>query len=184
VAQLFSLGVKAMWPFNKKQKPVTSEEFASALMQLMGRSAKDLCGALQKQAEEKWPFESGEVSTLGTQVFVAYLWMVSKAFAPDKRVLDLLHDGYLSGYLRSGATRDESAALANAAQSELFARYEKYYKAWDDGGMALAFEMSQFFFPKRKPVLDAFLHASIQAHVGAFMLSALEFRKRYAIVDT
>jgi hypothetical protein len=101
-----------MWPFKGTKKTVTSEEFAAALMQLMGRSAKDFCAAMQKQAEDKWSFESDEVGTFGTQVFVAYLWMVSKAFAPDKRVLDLLHDGYLSGYYRSGATRDESARLA------------------------------------------------------------------------
>jgi hypothetical protein len=178
-----------MWPFKRTQKTVTSEEFAAALMELMGRSAKDFCVDLQKQAEEKWPFESDEVGTLGTQIFIAYLWMVSKALGPDKRVLDLLHDGYLSGYYRSGATKEESVTRATAAQSELFARYEKYYKTWDDGmksesTLLLAFEMSQFFFPKRKPVLDAFLHASIQARVGAFMVSALEFRKKYTIVDT
>jgi hypothetical protein len=48
----------------------------------------------QKEAEGKWSFESGEVGTLAEQIFVAYLWMVSKALGPDKRVLDLLHDGY------------------------------------------------------------------------------------------
>src|SRR6266498_4035303 len=173
-----------MWPFNKKQRTVTSDEFATALLALMGRSAKGFCADLRKQAEEKWSVEPDEVVVVGTQIFVAYLWMVSKALGPDKRVLDLLHDGYLSGYYRSGATNEESVARASAAQSGLLARYEKYYKAWDDdmkskGGLALAFEMSQFFFPKRKPVLDAFFQFSIQAHVGAFMISTLEFRKKY-----
>ena len=178
-----------MWPFNKKQKTVRSEEFATALMELMGRSAKDLCATLQNEAEKKWTLDSDEVSTLGTQIFIAYLWMASKMFAPDKRVLDFLHDGYFSGYFRSGATKEEVAKRANAAQSQLFERYDKYYKAWNDGEksqstLLFASEMSQFFFPKRKPVLDFFLQASIQAHISAFMINALEFRKEYAIADS
>ena len=132
--------------------------------------------------------ESDEVRTVGTQVFIVYLWMVSKALGPDKRVLDLLHDGYLSGYYLPDATREENTARVSAAQSEVWTRYEKYYKAWDDdmksnGGMVLAFEMSQFFFPKRNPVLNAFLHFSIQTRVTAFMASVPDLRKQYQIRD-
>lgn len=157
-------------------------------MELMRRSAKDFCTDLQKHAEDKWRFEPDEVVVLGNQVFIAYLWMVSKGLGRDKRVLDLLHDGHLPGFYNLRGTKEENEKLATAAQSELYERYGKYYKAWDDdmkaqGGLALSFEMAQFFFPRRKPVLDAFLQASIQGHVGAFMVSALEFRKKYEIAD-
>ena len=68
------------------------------------------------------------------------------------------------------------------------ARYERYYKAWDcdkksGGGFALPFEMSQFFFPRRKPVLNAMLHFLIQTHISSFMMSLLELRKQYEIKD-
>jgi hypothetical protein len=140
------------------------------------------------------PLEEGAGKLLGyfstgNQVFVAYLWKVSKILGQEKRVLDLLHDGYLSGCCNSGETKDDKVRLATAAQSELHERYGKYYNAWDDdmktkSGLALSFEMAQFFFPRRKPVLDALLQASIQVHIGAFMVSALEFRKRFEITGT
>ena len=177
-----------MQSLKKTQTAVTSEEFVQVLMRFMGRSAKDFCADLQKQVEKKWPFESDEVCMLRTQIFIAHLWMVSKTLGPDKRVLDLLHDGYLCGYYLPDATREENTARISAAQSEVWARYEKYYKAWDEdveskSGMALAFEMSQFFFPKRKPVVNAFLYFSIQTHGATFMASVLDLRKQHEIVD-
>jgi hypothetical protein len=178
-----------MWPFNKAQRTVTSEEFAAALQELMRRSAQDFCAELQKEAQEKWTLDADEIATAGTQIFIAYLWMVSKILAADKRVLDLLHEGYFWGYYRSGATLEDGSALANGAQSDLLARYERYYKAWEDdmnstGGLALGSEMCQFFFPKRRPVLDVFLQYSVQVRVAAFMTTALQFRQRYVIVGT
>lgn len=179
-----------MWPFSKKQVEVTSEEFAKSVMGLMGRGAKDFCADLQKQAEESWTFEQDEAADLGTEVFIAHLWAASKVFGPHKRVLDLLHDGYYAGCYRSGKTEEENVARATTAQSNLFARYQKYYKAWDDDmnsegkGLALAFEMSQFFFPKRRPVLSAFLQATIKVYFVTFMVTALEFGKKYHIADT
>ena len=92
------------------------------------------------------------------------------------------------GCYNSGETREEKGQIANAAQAELLTRYEKYYKAWDDdenakGGLALSFEMSQFFFPKHKPVIDFFLRYKIQVRFGAFMVSLGEFRMKFEIVD-
>jgi hypothetical protein len=105
--------------------------------------------------------------------------MVSKVLASDKPVLKILDDSYLS------ATGESE----NVAKAELLPRYEKYYKAFEDGKkpqsiLPLAFEMSQFFFPKHKPVLDLLLQAVIQSHVRTFMVSALELRKEYTIVDS
>lgn len=168
-----------MWPFGNPNKKVSSSEFASILLELMRRCVHDSCGVFQKHAEENWGLEPEEVTTLRKQVLIAYLWMVSKALGPDNRVLNILDGSYLS------ATGESE----NVATAELWPRYEKYYKAWDadresGGGLALAFEMSQYFFPKHKPVLDSFLQASIQAHVGAFITSILELRKKYIIVDS
>jgi hypothetical protein len=175
-----------MWPFDKTQKEVTGGEFATGLLELMRQGASAFCAELQERAKVKWALAPEEVVVVGNQVFVADLWMVSKVMAQDKQVLDLLHDGYFSGYYNSGETSEDKARLATDAQSELCERYERYYKAWDDdirtkGGLALAFEMAQFFFPTRRPVLDMFLQASIQGHILAFMASAIAFRKRHEI---
>jgi hypothetical protein len=178
-----------MWPFRKRANVVTSEEFAATVMELMRRSGRDFCAELQKEAEDMWPLDPNEITVLGNESFVAYLWMASNALGPDKRILDSLHDGYFHSCYSSGATHEEGAARASTAQSELSARYERYYKAWDSdlktsGGLALAFEMSQFFFPQRKPVLNAMLHFLIQTHVQAFTVSLLSFRKQYELKDT
>lgn len=69
--------------------------------------------------------------------------------------------------------------------------YQKYHKAWDEDRRVRAdvfpvlfsIEMEQAFFPKRKPVMDAFLSFEIQKHVLLFMKAIAEFRKQFEIVD-
>ena len=173
---------------NENQIAVTSGEFAMALFDLMRRDGKDFCIELQKQAENKWSFEQDEVVILGDQMVVAYLWMASKVLAHDKHALDLLHNVHFDAFYNQGETKEEKARLANNAQIELCERYEKYYKAWDDdakanGGLALSMEMAQFFFPKRKPVIDFFIENTIKAGIYAFIISLSEFRKKYKITD-
>jgi hypothetical protein len=175
-----------MWPFQKRTNIVTSKQFAAVVMEFIGRYGRDVCAELQKEAEDTWSLEPDEITILGNELFVAHLWMVSKAIATDKEVLNSLHDGYFQSCYHSGATRQEGAQHANAAQSELSIRYENYYTAFEkdikaNGGLALGFEMSQFFFPKHKPVLNAMIHFIIQTHVNIFITSLLKMRQEYKI---
>jgi hypothetical protein len=174
---------------NAHTQTVTRDQFATALLELMGQSAQGFCAELQKQAEEKWlDFKQDEIEALGNQVFVAHLWVLTRVSARDRKVLDLLHDGYLVGFYNAAKTREDGAREANTAQSQLIETYQKYYKAWADdakakSGMALSFEMAQAFFPKRKPVVDPLLLLMIASHISSFMKSALDFRQQFTITD-
>ena len=174
---------------NARTQTVTSDQFATALLELMGQSAQGFCAELQKQAEEKWPdFKQDEIEALENQVFAAHLWVLSRILGRNRKVLDLLHDGYLVGFYNAGQTREDGARAANAAQSQLIETYERYYKAWTDdakakSARALSFEMAQVFFPKRKPVNDMLLLLLIASHIVSFMERALGFRQQFTITD-
>jgi len=121
-----------MWPFNRK-KGLTSEQFALDLLGIIGRRGRVFGGELQSIAENNWPdFNSDEVVVLVNHVMIAYLWMASRLFPADKKVLDLLHHNHLLVFYNSGGTKEEKGKIANAAQAELFERYTVYYKAWPD----------------------------------------------------
>lgn len=177
-----------MWPFGRR-KVVTSTDFTKALLDIMQRNAKELLADLEGQTAPQWQLTPDEIATLGHEVFIAHLWAVSNVLALDKQLLDLLHRGYLSGFYNKGHSDKAGADLANAAKAEANQRYEKYYKAWNEdmkanGGVALSSEMANFFFPKRRPVLDFLLCYMIQKHIGALMINTLEVRKSYNIVAT
>jgi hypothetical protein len=176
-----------MWPFRDKPIPVTTEQLAAAVMEFMRSCGSQFAADLQSKAQEKWPLEPDEISIVGHEIFVASLWAASKALGPDRAVLDSLHDGYFKTCYHSGGTDEECAALANAAQSELAERYKQYYEASDkdmkssSGRFALAFEMANCFFPKRKPVLDAEISFLIGMHTQVFMKHLLEARSKYKL---
>jgi len=177
-----------MWPFSKKPNVVTIEQLAAGVMELMGRCGASFCAELQKQTEQAWSLGPEEITTLGHEIFLAYLWAASKALAPDRTVLDSMHDGYFKSCYHSAATHEEGAVRANVAQAEVSERYEQYYKAWDrnmksSGGASLGFEMSQFFFPRHRPVRNFHLHMLIQIHIQTFMQSLVEFRKQFELKD-
>jgi hypothetical protein len=177
-----------MWPFRKRPIPVTTEQLAAAVMQFIRSSGSHFAAELQSKAQQRWPLEPGEIAIVGHKIFVASLWMASKALGPDKAVLDSLHDGYFQSCYHSGATHEEGAARAEAARSELAARYKQYYEAWDkdmksSGGFALGFEMANCFFAKRKPVLDADLSFLISMHSQIFMKHLLQARAEYKLKE-
>jgi hypothetical protein len=172
-----------------RPQAVTSEQFATALLELMRQSAQGFCAELQKHAAEKWPdFNQEEIEAMGDQVFVPHLWVLSKILGRNRKVLDLLHDGYLVGFYNAAQTREEGARAANVVQSRLIETYETYYRAWADdvkakSAMALSFEMTQAFFPKRKPVLDPVFSLLIAPYIVGLMESAVDFRQQFTITD-
>jgi hypothetical protein len=172
-----------MWPFRKKPNVVTREELAARVMELMRRCGASFCAELQKQAEETWSLSPEEITTLGHEIFLAHLWAASNALESDRTVLDSLHDGYFESCYHSAGSHEEGVVRANAAQAEVFERYEIYHKAWEKcvksngTSYALGFEMSQFFFPRRRPVRNFKFHSSIQIDIQIFMKSLIEFRK-------
>jgi hypothetical protein len=177
-----------MWPFHKKPTQITSEEFAVALMPFIVERSREFCTTLQKKTEQTWSLEPHEIEILKREILVANLWAASKALGPDRRVLDALHDHYFRSWYRSGKGHEEGAAQANAAQAELLKRYNTYYKALGpemtgDSWMQLGFEMSQVFFPKRKPVLNARISSYISMHVQIIMRSLLTARGKYQLKD-
>ncbi len=169
---------------------VTSDEFATALTGLVRHSSRAFFADLESYARQTWgPLAPDERIAAAAQLFIAYLWAVSKVLGRDKRALDILHERYLSGCYRLGETHDQKGLLANAAQTELLERYNTYNKAWDNdmrakGGTALSFEMAQVLFPKRKPVFDFLLLFEIEVRMIAFMTTVQHFRTEYEIVDT
>ena len=175
-----------MWPFRKTPIVVTNEQLAIAVAEFAQTCGNYLSTELQNYANQKWQLESTEIASMGNEIFVASLWMVSKALRPDKALLDSLHDGYFESCYHSGATHEEGKARAEAAQSELGARYRQYHQAWDkdakgDGGLALGSEMANCFFPKRKPVMDAQLCMLISIHTGVVMKRLLKLRADYKL---
>jgi hypothetical protein len=179
-----------MWPFKHKPQSVTTDQFTAALLELLRRSSKKLCAELEKQTAE-WKLDPDEVDTLETQVFIASLWVVSKVLGRDTKILDLLHEGYLSGYKALGGTDQERENRVNAARSELEERYDAYYKIWDENepkggealGATLSFEMAQFFYPRHRPVKDPVLQLMIASHMLAFMTGVTEIAKKFEILN-
>ncbi|PYV72376.1 MAG: hypothetical protein DMG96_26320 [Acidobacteria bacterium] len=178
-----------MLPFSKKPIVVTSDQLAAAVMQFIQRSRNLLrTELLQVKGAQKWSLEPAEITLLDREILVAMLWAASKAMGPDKRLLDALHDQYLQSYYRSGATHEEGAAYANSAQAELHERYTTYYEAMGSGTTGagfekVGFEMTHFFFPKHRPVMDISITASISAFMGIFIVNLLKLRGKYELKD-
>ena len=178
-----------MWPFRKKPIVVTSDQLAAAMMQFILRSGKHLhTELLQARGAQKWSLEPAEITLLDREILVAMLWAAAMAIGSDKRLLDALHDQYLQSCYRSGATHEEGAVYANSAQAELHERYTTYYEAMGSGTTGagfekVGFEMTQFFFPRHRPVLDLDITSSISMYVGIFMKSLLEFRGKDELKD-
>ena len=153
----------------------TGNECTADFMSFLLRHGALLCAELQQEAEKEWPLAPDEITTLRHEIFLALLWAASKALAPDRVVVDSLHYSYFQICYHSGVTYEESAAQVGAAQAELSDRYEHYDKAWDrdmrmSHGKALGFEMSQFFFPRHRPVLTS-LHGLVESNIQAFICS-------------
>lgn len=178
-----------MWPFRKKKIAVTTDEFVAALLEFRKKDKKDFLAELQKQAEQNWKLETGEITVMANEVVIADLWILSKALMSDKRVLDVLHDKYFSIFVNLGKTQEEKKDLLSRAQSDLHERYDVYYKAWEadmkpDHWMNLASEMARFFFPNQvNPGLNAFLTFVIHTRYFAFFVSICKFRSNFQIVD-
>ena len=169
--------------FKKRPQTVDSVEFATAAWELIGKSGKHFYSKIETAAEYM-NLESEERFILAEESLIAHLWAVSHALHADRQALDALHERYFIGHYNSGKTEGEKGERANAAQSRLLERYDRYYKAFGPemkGGHALASEMAQSFFPKRQPVLNAILCHEIYVHFFAFMMSVLKFRKRYIL---
>jgi hypothetical protein len=163
---------------------VTSDKYAADVMSYVHRHGGLFCAELQKEAEKTWSLAPDEITTLRHEIFLALLWAASKALAPDRNVVDSLHYSYFQRCYRSGATYEESAARVGAAQLELSDRYEQYHKAWDHEqtsyGMALGFEMSQFFFPRHRPVCTK-LHFLVESNIQTFIQNLLQFRGQFEL---
>jgi hypothetical protein len=175
-----------MWPFKKKNK-YTIEEFANFLMITARDSTKNCSTNLQDRVKENWALSPEEIEGLTTEIFIAHLWIISHTFSSNKQILNLLHDSYLSGYHEPGLTEQEDEKHIFDEHSKLLDRYEKYYKAWgknehaENGFLPVAFEMSQCFFPKRKPVLDIFMQVEITTHLTFFVESAFKIWEKSKI---
>jgi hypothetical protein len=154
---------------------VTGGEYGADFMSFLLRHGALLCGELQKEAQKAWSLAPDEITTLRHEIFLALIWAASKALAPDRIAVDSLHYSYFQICYHSGVTYEESAAQVGVAQAELFDRYKHYDKAWDHDmricdGMALGFEMSQFFFPRHRPVQTR-LHFLVESNIQAFICS-------------
>lgn len=153
---------------------VTGDEYTADFMSFLLRHGGLLCAELQKEAEKECSLEPDEITTLRHEIFLALLWAASKALA-DCMVLNSLHYSYFQSCCHSGVTYEERAAQVGAAQAKLSDRYEHYDKAWDhdmkvNDGTALGFEMSQFFFPRHRPVLNR-LRCLVESNIQAFICS-------------
>ncbi len=172
-----------MWPFRRKHFSVTTEQLAPIVMEFMRRRGRQSAADLQNQAQEKWRLEQDEITVLGHEIFLAFLWATSKVLDPDKALLDSLHDGYFQSCFASGTTHEDAAARANAAQTELAERYRQYYQAWEkdatssNGRFALASAMAKCFFPKRRPDIE--ISAFIGIDIQLFMKGLLQLRSEY-----
>jgi hypothetical protein len=183
-----------MWPFKRKPIKVTPDEMAAALWEWIRKNIRNCYTKLEAQADfGTAQLEPDEQLTLAREITIAHLWATSNilnslnVLGSHKEVLDALHHRYLVGHYDLGETAEEKGNIANAAQSELLERYDKYYKALGperkgDGWQALSFEMAQFFFPRRKPVLNAFLSFAIHTHIATFAVGTLKFREGFEIV--
>jgi hypothetical protein len=170
---------------NESKEIVTSDKYAADVMSFVQRHGALFCAELHKEAEKTWSLAPDEITTLHHEIFLAFLWAASKALASDRKVVDSLHYSYFQSCYHSGATYEESAARVGAAQAELSDRYEQYYEAWDhdmkiSGGMALGFEMSQFFFPRHRPVLTS-VHSLVESNIQTFIQNLLQFRKQFQL---
>jgi hypothetical protein len=80
---------------------------------------------------------------------ILHLWLVSKVLAPEKVLLDAVHECFLQRFKTPGATQMDSL------RTKLLDRYTKYYgawKGWDSNGLfSLADEILRCHLNNGKP---------------------------------
>jgi len=131
------------------------------------------------------------MTILSTEAMIAYLWMASRVFSREKKMLNAMHDAHFAAIFHSGTTREEKGKLANAAQAALAERYATYYQAWPDMNpergkqymAAVSLEMGNAFFPRRKSGLHFMLQMTITVEIGNFFQNTQKLRDALEIVD-
>jgi hypothetical protein len=165
---------QGLWLFCKKFSKTFYEEFKRKIVQ----AGFQLTQLTQEQEIE-----------LSIEITISSMWIISKALAPDKKALDILHKIYILGHRNMAESENEKQEMARFAQQELNKRYKTYYENWNDKSgdqTLLAVEMLQYMLnhgqPNRK-LFNIILTSSVNMHILGMMLAVLEFRKDFKLTD-
>jgi hypothetical protein len=115
------------------------------------------------------------MASLWEEAIILHLWLTAKVLAPDKEVLDVVHNRFMEEYRAQGA----SAEFEQYLLAKIHDRYGRYYGAWnswDSGGLfSLADEILRWHLtggkgdhrllahcPKVVPVIQKFVSVVIE----------------------
>ena len=172
----------------KGKNKATSKEIGESLWRLCKKFSEDFYNSFIKDmAKFDIEFDENSKPYLKRQITIINLWIISKVFSPDEKVLDVLHKIYLFGYANLGETNEEKEEFFITAQKELQERYKEYYEIWDKESerneipISLASAMLQRMFNK-KELESTGLGISVIGYVFSTLAEVLEFRKEFEII--
>ena len=174
-----------------KKNKATSKEVGESLWRLCKKFSEDFFNSFLKDII-KFDIELNEnlKPYLKRQITIINLWIISKVFSSDEKVLDVLHKIYLFGYANLGKTSEEKEELFMEAQKELRERYKEYYEIWDKESeenevpITLASAMLQRMLNEEgSEPKEPGLAISVMAYGVSILGGVLEFRKGLVIID-
>jgi hypothetical protein len=143
---------------------------------------------LSKIAGTKYQISEEDDMRLIKEILMLNLWAISKILRTDVKALDALHDIYLHGHRGLTKSDAEAKELMEDAHITLLARYDRYYKVWDDsqgsnqmifGGTATEFLLCK----DTQANMNFNIVALVLTHTFGVMKAVHEIRDGMEVVD-
>lgn len=173
----------------KEKNKATSKEIGESLWRLCKKFSEDFYnGIIKDMARFDIEFDESSRPYLKREITIINLWIISKIFSSDEKILDVLHKIYLFGYANLAETNEEKKEFFMTAQKELQERYKEYYEIWDKESekneipINLVSAMLQRMFNKKK-LESTGLGVPVMGYVLSIFGGVLEFRKGFETVD-
>jgi hypothetical protein len=143
---------------------------------------------MHSQIDTKYPCDQDGNIRLSRETIIFNMWVIAKVLRSDTKALDALHEIYFQGHRNLAESADEAKELMEDAQIELLARYDRYYKVWDDSEGSNQFVFAgtaiDFFLGKdSKAKMDFSVLHSVLTHTLSAMKAIQHFRDGVEIVD-
>jgi|GEM_PF-3553302 len=168
---------------------VSSKEIAEGLLMFCKKFSEGLQEELTPILKDAGIFlNEKQKERLKFEMRIMNLWIVSKALAHDKRVLDEMHKMFIFRIADSYEIKDRRNEVAEKVEERIQQAYKKYYDAWDDdsdGNQAiLSGVILEQLLNEGKPdkkFLNMRLSFPVNLHVLETMKSVLDYRNQFEI---